>query len=146
MKYDHFHVNYVEIGEDGKETWREGHYWADGPRLGSQWATWVLIEPARAGIPLAVAVVRASRRHRIGRVVRGRWKAKAGRYVDKGTWYREVHPKSPTGALTVAPMVFPMHIPTVPLSDVIMWVWSGLCQRCGAEQLPNDVYCAEHSR
>lgn len=87
-------VVYVEFGENGEEVERTGEVWGHAPPVKGMSCRWV----QRDG--LAVAVARASRRHRVGRSARGRWRRAGGRYVDVGTWYTETAPQSPTGALT----------------------------------------------
>lgn len=145
MNFEHYPLEYIEIMENGEETARNAHFWADGPRIGSQWAVWVLPDPARAEPgPSAVAVVQANRRHRIGRVRKGHWQARGGRYVDRGVTYTEVHPGSPTGLLTVRRPVPPTSIKVDPLDDMTMWLLSGLCQRCGADPAPGEIFCEVH--
>jgi hypothetical protein len=90
-------VTFVEFGENGKEEILSGLFWALAPNVGGMPAAWVT---AVAGRPSAVAVVRASRRHRVGLASGGLWRPKSGRYVDPTTLYTEEDRRSPTGALT----------------------------------------------
>lgn len=107
----HEEIEFVHFGLDGFEMVRSGYIWAQAPTVKGMRCFWVLPAQADAGPArrpkvgnLAVAVARASRRHRVGletqHAQRLRWIPRAGRYVDVGTFYTETHPGSPTGALT----------------------------------------------
>lgn len=94
-------VLWLQVEPDGAESVRSGAVWAVAPPVGGQRSWWVLPDAQiDAGRPLAV--LRASRRARVGRVetrdgMRA-WRPHAGRYVDVGTLYAESHPRSATGA------------------------------------------------
>lgn len=125
----HAEVEFVEFGLLGRETLRSGHVWGPAPMIGGMKCFWVI--PAGPS-HLAVAVVAASRRHRVGietERAQGRlWRARGGRYVDKGTWYTETHPCSPTGALTAqqrGPATPPSRIEVPPLDPGVFAALSG---------------------
>lgn len=125
-------IEYIEFCTDGREYLRSGYIWAPAPSVKGMRGFWV--RPVTDGRvePLAVAVVKASRRHRVGglRTVRGhlRWIEKQGRYVDLGTFYSECHDQSPTGLMTLRgenPPPPPTRIIVPPLDPGIFAALSG---------------------
>jgi hypothetical protein len=77
---------------------RTGEVWAMAPRIRGLRTAWVIPD----GETAPVAVSRATRRMRLGAAA-GRYQTylgKAGRFVDRGELFRELHPDSPHGLLT----------------------------------------------
>ena len=116
-------VTYIEFGPDLSEQLVEGEVWSSAPAAGTFW-----VLPCGSRWP-AVLVARATRRLRVGAVVDGRWDPRGGRWVDKGTWYTETHPRSAlargtaSGARMAPP---PAAIRMKPLDDHDMRSLSGL--------------------
>lgn len=140
----HDHVKFIEFGDNGEENEREGWKWADGPRVGASWSTWVLADSVSLSAPLAVAVVAVTRRHRVGLLRNGRWTAKGGRYVDIGEMYTETAKRSPTGRLALAVVDIRTGIAVRPLDATIFRALSGLCSRCGAPLVDGGPDCGGH--
>lgn len=92
-------IAWVEIHADGGEIPASGAVWSPAaPLSGVGRAFWVLQDPSgpqEAASAVLVAVT--STRHQCGRVVRGRWAAKGGRFVDQGEIYRQPDPRSKFG-------------------------------------------------
>lgn len=100
-------IEFVRFGPDGSEEVVEGYVWGSAPPIRGMRCFWVLEVDSSGAVRAnpAVAVVLASRRHRVGiqaRVRTGRtvWIAKGGRFVDVGTAYTQTDPRSETGRLT----------------------------------------------
>lgn len=97
-------IIWLDIHADGTETRRSGRVWELAPALaGAGRAYWVIPDDRLPGEPGALFVVRAGRRHRIGRPrphpkdeARTTWVRNGGRYVDKGEHYRETDNRSRT--------------------------------------------------
>jgi hypothetical protein len=95
-------VTWLDIHADGSEMRRSGRIWEHAPALtGAGKAWWVIPDEQVGDEPSAVLVVRAGRRHQVGRPRRHPtregaevWDRKGGRYVDKGEYYRETDPRS----------------------------------------------------
>lgn len=138
-------VNFTVFNETGGEEVASGEKWSDGPRVGGQWTIWVVPDAPMVCVSPAVAVVAVSRRHRVGKVVRGHWRAKGGRYVDKGDAYTELAPTSHTGRLTFGAMAPPTCIHVKALDLVIFRILSAQCPRCGGPPVGGTGLCLEHS-
>ena len=128
-------IEFVSFAADGSEEVRQGRVWGAAPRYKGQRVLWVLpVDPdgSVSAYP-AVAVVVASRRHRvgsIGRTLTGRevWVRGGGRYVDIGTKYHEESPVSPTGRMTTfgaKPPAPPTAIMVPPLDPATFAALSG---------------------
>lgn len=128
-------IEFVGILADGSEEVRQGFVWSQAPSVRGMKCFWVL--PLTDGgwmvRPHAVAVVRASRRHRVGivartRTGRTRWIRGGGRFVDIGTYYTEDHDRSDTGSLTqygAVPPTPPTVIMVPPLDPATFAALSG---------------------
>src|SRR4051812_31756858 len=62
-------LDYIEFGLDGAETRRSGYIWGPAPAVAGGRVFWVLNVADGVVVPPTVAVVIASRRHRVGRTV-----------------------------------------------------------------------------
>ena len=97
-------VAWTDIHPDGTEEERTGREWGPAPPLQGMKAWWVIPDrfDGEPGSGAAVLVCRSSRRHLAGReverealgTVRRRYVPGAGRYVDKGEYFRETDPRS----------------------------------------------------
>ena len=123
---------YLDFDEDGREDLRSGYIWAAAPPVKGMACFWVLPVAGGRVDPLAVAVVKASRRHRVGCLVhvagRRSWRSKGGRYVDVGMFYTEAYIGSPTGRMTYKganPQPPPTWIRLEPLDPGIFAMLSG---------------------
>jgi hypothetical protein len=108
---------WVEIHADGGESPRRGPVWSTAPAL-SGMRSWFAHDLVDGRV---VRVVLASRRHQVGRRIRGVWRARGGRFVDVGTLYTEADPKSLSGRPT-APL---RRAYIAPLPPHVMKVLSG---------------------
>ena len=107
MKETWERIEWVQIDPDGTETIRTGSIWCEAPSIKAQRAWWVIPDEPREGERSCICVMRASRRHRIGREMMVPnahlrksipvFYPRAGRYVDPREVYSETHPASPTG-------------------------------------------------
>jgi hypothetical protein len=139
-------LDYIEFGLDGAETLRSGYIWGPAPAVAGGRVFWVLNVADGVVVPPAVAVVVASRRHRVGwtvyvpTVVRKvrysdleytvlggvRWQKGKGRFVDKDEAYTEnATLLSPTGRLIFVPPGRPTRITMPPLPDGVMDILLG---------------------
>lgn len=99
-------VTWSEIEPDGAESAATGLVWGLAPSINGMRCWWVIPDVSGSGV--VVPVVRASRRHRVGRAIpvrrrnpvtevigwTERWDPGGGRYVDVGEWFRETSPRS----------------------------------------------------
>lgn len=115
---------WLEIHADGGESPRRGPVWSSGPALTGM-RTWFCHDLVTGRV---VRVVLASRRHQVGRRVRGVWRGRGGRFVDVGTIYTEADPASPSGRPTEPPA--PFYAP--PLPKHVMDVLSGTAPHDGS--------------
>lgn len=124
-------VCWTEIGPDGDECDAFGVIWHQAEPLAGMAAWWV-----KPDIGPVVLVCRASRRHRAGRArtrevlgqMRERYVAEAGRFIDKGEWFRETDPRS----RFARPHVPPTHV-LLPHPDAAaqtdLMLFATLCER-----------------
>lgn len=125
---------WTEIGPDGSESDAFGVVWGQAEPLAGMAAWWVM--PDDESTP--VLVCRASRRHRAGRArtrevlgsMRERYVEQAGRFIDKGEWFRESDPRS----RFARPYVPPTHV-LLPAPDAAsrtdLMLFELLCERAG---------------
>jgi hypothetical protein len=88
-------IEWKDFLADGGETPRRGEVWDYAPSVAGVGRAYWVIPTDRDGRPIAVLVAVTTRRHQAGAVGRnGRYRARAGRWVDVGEAYREIHPGS----------------------------------------------------
>lgn len=128
-------VAWTDIHPDGTEEERTGREWGPAPAVDGMKAWWVI--PDEGGP--AVLVCRSSRRHLAGREVerevlgsiRRRYAARAGRYVDKGEYFRETDPRSRFAVRYVPPTHAVMPYPDAAGQTDLM-LFSRLCLNVAA--------------